>query len=68
MPSGAGGSALRNTAYFDGNARLQPLLVLAAYATAGALLLVGADLLARRRASQAAARPVATLAGEPLPA
>ena len=27
MPSGAGGSALRNVAYFDGNAVLQPLLV-----------------------------------------
>jgi hypothetical protein len=68
MPSGAGGSALRNVAYFDGNAVLQPLLVLAAYATAGVLLLVGADLLARRRARQASDRPAGVLGSEPLAA
>jgi hypothetical protein len=49
-------------------AALQPQVVLAAYATAGILLLVGADLVARRRARQDADQPTAALAGAPLPA
>jgi hypothetical protein len=49
MPPGAGGTGLRNTAYFDGNALLQPLLVLSAYATAGALLVFLGETLRRRR-------------------
>jgi hypothetical protein len=39
MPPGAGGTSLRNVAYFDGNAVLHPLLVLSAYAVAGLTLL-----------------------------
>jgi hypothetical protein len=35
MPPGAGGAALRNTAYFDGHAVTKPLLVLATYAVVG---------------------------------
>jgi hypothetical protein len=42
MPPGAGGTTLRNTAYFDGNALLSPLLVLGAYAALGfTLVLLG---------------------------
>jgi hypothetical protein len=44
LPPGAGGSALRNVAYFDGAALTRPLLVLAAFATFGTVLV-----LARRR-------------------
>jgi hypothetical protein len=50
MPPGGGGTSLRNVAYFDGNALLQPLLVLSAYAVAGALLVAGGEALRRRRA------------------
>jgi hypothetical protein len=50
MPPGAGGTGLRNTAYFDGNALLQPLLVLSVYAGIGALLVFGGEALRRRRA------------------
>ena len=39
LPSGAAATGLRNTAYFDGAALAQPLVVLAAFAAAGALLL-----------------------------
>ncbi len=39
MPPGAGGTSLRNVAYFDGNALLHPLLVLSAYGVAGLTLL-----------------------------
>ena len=39
MPAGAAATGLRNTAYFDGAALAQPLLVLVAFAAAGALLL-----------------------------
>lgn len=42
LPPGAGITALRNTAYFDGAALAQPLLVLAAFAAAGLLLLLTA--------------------------
>jgi hypothetical protein len=49
MPPGAGGMTLRNTAYFDGNATLQPLLVLSAYAAGGALLVLVTETLRRRR-------------------
>jgi hypothetical protein len=49
MPPGAGGTGLRNTAYFDGNAVLEPLVVLSAYAVVGTLLVLGADALRRRR-------------------
>jgi hypothetical protein len=48
MPPGAGGTGLRNTAYFDGAATLKPLLVLSGYALAGACLLLCADALKRR--------------------
>ena len=47
LPPGAGGQALRTTAYFDASALAQPLLVLAAWALAGA----GPD---RARAARAA--------------
>ena len=40
LPPGAGGQALRNVAYFDGAALAQPLLVLFAFAAAGAALIV----------------------------
>ena len=49
MPPGAGGTGLRNTAYFDGAALGQPILVLTAYAVAGGLLVVIADRVRRRR-------------------
>ncbi len=43
LPPGAGGQALRSTAYFDGAAAGRPLLVLGAWAVAGlALVLLGA--------------------------
>jgi hypothetical protein len=48
MPPGAGGSGLRNTAYFDAHATLKPLLVLGGYALAGACLLLCADAIRRR--------------------
>jgi hypothetical protein len=51
LPPGAGGQALRNTAYFDGAALGRPLLVLLAWAAVGALLV----LLARSRAPEPAA-------------
>jgi hypothetical protein len=40
LPAGAGATALRNTAYFDGVALAQPLLVLAAFTALGALLML----------------------------
>jgi hypothetical protein len=49
MPPGAGGTGLRNTSYFDGAALGQPILVLTGYAVAGALLVVVADAVRRRR-------------------
>jgi hypothetical protein len=52
LPPGSGGTAMRNTAYFDGAALLEPLLVLGAWALLGAaLVLVGDRLAARRRAA-----------------
>ena len=39
LPAGAAATGLRNTAYFDGAALAQPLIVLAAFAAAGTLLL-----------------------------
>jgi len=51
LPPGAAGDALRGTAYFDGAAVGGPVLVLSAWALAGAALL----LLARRRPPQTAA-------------
>jgi hypothetical protein len=50
MPPGAGGTSLRNTGYFDGNALLQPLLVLSAYAALGVLLVGFGEAVRRRRA------------------
>ena len=50
LPPGAGGQALRDVAYFDGQALLAPALVLAAWAILGAALI-----LAGRRAPQASA-------------
>jgi hypothetical protein len=44
LPPGAGGTALRNVAYFDGAALAGPLIVLLAFAAGGAALLM-----ARRR-------------------
>ena len=40
LPPGAAATGLRNVAYFDGAALARPLLVLAAYVTAGALLVL----------------------------
>jgi hypothetical protein len=40
LPVGAAGTALRDVAYFDGAALLQPLLVLAGWAVVGLVLLV----------------------------
>jgi hypothetical protein len=54
MPPGAGGSGLRNVAYFDGNATFSPVLVLLSYAVAGAVLVVAADAIRRRRDRSAA--------------
>jgi hypothetical protein len=49
MPPGAGGTSLRNTAYFDGNAVAGPLVVLSAFVAAGAALILIAETLHRRR-------------------
>jgi hypothetical protein len=49
MPPGAGGTGLRNVAYFDGAALAQPILVLTTYAIAGALIVAAADAVRRRR-------------------
>lgn len=49
MPPGAGGTGLRNTSYFDGNALAEPLLVLGSYVVAGGLLVLAADAWRRRR-------------------
>jgi hypothetical protein len=49
MPPGAGGSGMRNVAYFDGAALTQPILVLTGYAVAGALIVAAADVVRRRR-------------------
>jgi len=62
LPSGAGGSAVRNTAYFDGAAVLEPLLVLGGWALVGAALV----LLARPRRAAGRAEPAAAPAGAPL--
>ncbi len=48
FPSSASVTAIRNSVYFDGNALLQPTVVLAAWAAAG-LLALGAVSLARAR-------------------
>jgi hypothetical protein len=40
LPAGASATGLRNVAYFDGAALAQPLIVLTAFAAAGALLLL----------------------------
>jgi hypothetical protein len=55
MPPGAGGTALRNVAYFDGAALGRPLAVLLAFALGGAALLF----LSRRRVATAARSGVA---------
>lgn len=49
MPPGAGGTTLRNIAYFHGNALLRPLLVLSAYAAGGLALALLGEALRRRR-------------------
>jgi hypothetical protein len=54
LPPGAGGQVLRTAAYFDASALVQPLLVLTAWAAAGAALIV----LARRRSPSAAPEPL----------
>jgi len=43
LPPGAGGTALRNIGYFGGTAIAQPIVVLASFSLAGALLVLGAD-------------------------
>jgi hypothetical protein len=53
MPPGAGGTGLRNVAYFDGNATIRPVLVLVSYAVVGAALVSAADAIRRRRARSA---------------
>jgi hypothetical protein len=53
MPPGAGGTGLRNVAYFDGNATIRPVLVLMSYAIVGAALVFAADAIHRRRARSA---------------
>jgi hypothetical protein len=53
MPPGAGGTGLRNVAYFDGNATIRPVLVLMSYAIVGAALVFAADAIRRRRARSA---------------
>jgi hypothetical protein len=64
LPPGAGATALRNTAYFDGAALAGPLLVLGAFAAVGAALM-----LVPRRARISAAAPATTLAApRPTPA
>ena len=57
MPPGAGGTTLRNVAYFHGNATLAPLLVLSAYAVAGFALVLLGDALRRRRGGEARITP-----------
>jgi len=62
LPPGAGTTAVRNTAYFDGHAILAAMLLLAGYALIGGVVaLVGATLLSRRgpRSPGAAAAPLA---------
>lgn len=49
LPPGAGGSLLRSTGFFDGAASGTHLAVLAAWATAGFVLLAGSALKARSR-------------------
>jgi hypothetical protein len=53
LPAGAAATGLRNTAYFDGAALAQPLIVLAAFTAAGALLLVATA----PRATRSSTRP-----------
>jgi hypothetical protein len=55
LPPGAGGSLLRSTAFFDGNAAVVPLTVLAVWAVLG-LVAVWAGGLLRRRPADATAR------------
>ena len=54
LPPGAGGQAIRDTAYFDGHALARPALVLAAWALLGAALAWPA---AGPRSGRAGARP-----------
>jgi hypothetical protein len=63
LPLGASGSALRNTSYFAGNAVARPLLVLSAYAVVGVVLVLGADLVARRRTATRTAGAPSELTG-----
>jgi hypothetical protein len=55
LPPGAGGSLLRSTAFFDGNAAVTPVTVLATWAVLG-LVAVWAGGLLRRRPANATAR------------
>lgn len=57
LPPGAGGSLLRSTAFFDGNAFVAPLTVLAAWAALG-LVAVWVGGLLRRRPATATLRPM----------
>jgi hypothetical protein len=56
LPPGAGGSLLRSTAFFDGAAATEPLIVLVAWVTLG-LLAAGLAALRRRRPDPVAAPP-----------
>jgi hypothetical protein len=57
LPPGAGGTALRNVAYFDGAALAGPLAVLLAFALTGAALLLVRRRPARARAASAVPVP-----------
>jgi len=49
LPPGAGGTAVRNTAYFDGAALAEPLLVLGGWIAFGALLVLAGGRIAAAR-------------------
>jgi hypothetical protein len=65
MPPGAGATAMRNVAYFDGVALLQPLLVLVVWSLVGAALEV---LLGRRQAGRPLLSSLPGLEAAPAPA
>ncbi|GIF37894.1 hypothetical protein [Actinoplanes xinjiangensis] len=59
LPPGAGGSLLRSTAFFDGAAATQPIVVLSSWLVLGALLCLASTLRSGRRPAPAAAEPTA---------
>jgi hypothetical protein len=58
LPPGAGGSLLRSTAFFDGNAAGGPLAVLAAWAAVGLVAVWAGGLRRRHPASSAVVHPM----------